>query len=418
MVKRVKLPDNITFFLKNSFYVGLSNIVSLISPIIAIPFLVETVGLSNYGLSTIALSLSMITVSVINFGFDISGVNRIAKDKTKKHTIETVLSITYAKIFLFLLVLFFSTLVFILIPAARIHLSLFFCSLIIPLSALFNFNWALQGLEKFKHLSLFTILGKAIFLAGVFTTITSDSDYIFINVWVGLGTIVTGGLSLGLIFKTQSKGIKSSFSGQVIFKELKSSREYFITNISIYLSMYLFPFIIGVLTTSTMAGIYAIIEKIYTLLRTSFGIYQSIMHPRISSLIEQSRKKAKKAIMETYVFVVVFVLVAILGIVVFQDQVVEYFVNEYYDITRKAMLLSFLGLLFVSINCPIYLMALALDAKKEIMKISLKTPIIGVLFCGVSVHFFGIFGAVYALIFIEAIYAILLLISFKIKLQK
>ena len=407
-IKHFLFSENTKNFLSNSFYVGISNIIALISPLVAIPHVVKTVGLTNYGLSSIALSISMITVLIINFGFDISGVNRIAKDKNKTNIIEIIISITYAKTFLFVVVLTSIVTGLIVIPPLKEYSVLLMYSLIIPFSALFNLNWALQGMEKFKYLSIFNIIGKTIFLIGVLITITNKEDYVLINAWTGTGTIITGILSIYLILRTLPKTVKIRPTKTLIIRELKDSYEYFLSNISIYSSMYLYTFIVGALTTNAMAGVFAIIEKIYNLIKAPFSIYQSIMHPRLSILLEQSYTKAKKAIVGTYFFVIILIISMVLSIMLFQQQVVGYFVNDYTLLTKKAMLLSLFGIVFVAINCPIYLIALAKDMKKEIMRVFIKIPIIGLLSCVFLVHFFGIFGAIYSLIFTEALYALLL----------
>jgi len=401
------------YFFSGAYTIGLSSVFSLLTPIIVIPYLIKTVGISNYGLSIVVFSISMILSIVIDFGFNITGVNRITKDRSKNNVIKTVISITFCKTFLFTVVLAASGLAFFLIQGIRSYFVLFMYSLAIPFSSIFNFNWALQGLEKLKLLALITVLGKAIYLGLVFCLIIEPKDYIYINGCFGIGIIIAGFFAGRLILKEYPINDKVTLQKSLIIEEFRSSYHYFISNISIYFSSFLFPVIVGMFTNIEMAGIYSIVEKVYNFSRAIFSIYQTIMFPRISNLIEGSVSSAKKAVKNTYAFVVLFVIFEAIIIFVFNQQIVQYFTTEHIDLTKKLLNMSAFALLFVAVNCPFYLLAIASDMKEKIMNTFFVLSLIAVFCCCILVYLFGLFGALWALIFTEALYSVLMIIIWR-----
>lgn len=401
------------YFFSGIFTVGLGSVFSLITPLITIPYLVKTVGLSNYGLSVIVFSICMTLSIIIDFGFNITGLNRIAKGAEKKGVVKTIISITACKLFLFSIILAISALAFFLIQDIRNYEELFLWSLIVPFSSIFNFNWALQGLEKLKELAIITLLSKVIYLGGVFGLIFEPDDYVYINAIFGAGTVVSGFFAASILLKGQSINVKKAFQKSAIIKELKSSYHYFISNVSIHLSSIIFPVIVGLFTSSEMAGVYSIIEKVYNSSRAVFSIYQTIMLPRISTLVERSIPSTIKALKSTYVFVIIFIALGATVLVVFNQQIVLYFTSEHVELAKNLLLMSVIGLFFAAVNCPFYMLLIALDMKGKIMKTFFVLSLFTILCCCCLVYLFGVFGALLTLIITEALYSALMIIIWK-----
>jgi PST family polysaccharide transporter len=404
---------DIRYFFSGVFTVGLGSVFSLLTPLITIPYLVKTVGLSNYGLSVIVFSICMTLSIIIDFGFNITGLNRIAKDVEKKGVVKTIISITACKLFLFSIILAISALAFFLIQDIRNYEELFLWSLIVPFSSIFNFNWALQGLEKLKELAIITLLSKVIYLGGVFGLIFEPDHYVYINAIFGAGTLVSGLFAASILFKGQPINAKGVFQKSSIIKELKSSYHYFISNLSINLSSMMFPAIVGLFTSSEMAGVYSIVEKVYNFSRAVFSIYQTIMLPRISKLVESAIPSAIKALKNTYVFAIIFVVLEATVLVVFNQQIVLYFTTEHVELTKDLLLMSVVGLLFVAVNCPFYMLLIALDMKTKIMKTFFVLSLFTILCCCCLLYLFGVIGALLTLIITEALYSVLMILIWK-----
>ena len=53
-----KISVDLKYFISGSFYTGLSSIAGLLVPLLVVPYLLHKVGLSNYGISAVAFSIS------------------------------------------------------------------------------------------------------------------------------------------------------------------------------------------------------------------------------------------------------------------------------------------------------------------------------------------------------------------------
>ncbi len=405
------LSNELKYFLYGSVFLGFSSAYSLLVPVMIVPYIIQTVGLSNYGLSVIAFSTTFFLSLIIDYGYNITGVNSLSKSKSTKEkgAIITRIIFTKAIICLFLFILFGITLIT--IPYLKEHWLLFSLSMIIPVSSIFNLNWAIQGLQMIKPLSGISILNKTIYLLGIFLFVKIPEDYIYINFIFGIGILVAGFYSILLIKRRiPLPAIKFTFSDFI--SEINESIHYFVSNISIYVSTSLYPIILGFFVSVEIVGVFAAVEKLYNVMRAPFSIYINLMLPRVSFVVEKSLRKAIQSIKETYIFVIGFILIQIMVVIGFQEGIVRYFVKDYFDLSIHLLQTACVGIVIVLFNCPLYLLLVAMDKRKAIMRTFLFVPIVGVITCLFLSKFYGAKGAFYTIIFIEFCYVVSLLLLY------
>lgn len=413
----IKLTEELKYFFSGSIFIGLSSAYSLAIPLVVLPYLIKTVGLSSYGLSVIAFSVTFCLSLIIDFGYNISGVNMLSKLATNKEKSETITRIIYTKISLFLILSLCLAVGVVAIPYLRQHLALYLYSFLITFSSVFNFNWALQGMQKIKTLSMVNILSKTVYVGGVLLFINNQNDFIYINLWYALGIIISGLLSFFIIhYNIPLKPIPYDFN--MFVEEIKRSSHYFVSNISIYISASIYPVILKVFLSNEMIGVFSIAEKIYNLLRAVFSVYINLMLPKISSLVEYSKRIALRELRKTYFFVALFVICQIIAVWILRHQIILYFTNEFVSLTVELLEISLIGILIVIFNAPVYLMLLALDKKREIMNTTVVLAITGLILCIVLANFFGVKGAFFSIIFMELLYTLSFLKIYFIKTNK
>ena len=136
------------------------------------------------------------------------------------------------------------------------------------------------------------------------------------------------------------------------------------------------------------------------------------MLPRVSSLVESSISKGTSQLKKTYIFIIVFVLLEIIVAWVFKYDIVLFFTKEFVPLTTSLLEVSLVGVLIVILNCPFYLMLLALDEKKVVMKTTIIGGFTGLILCSVLSLYFGISGAIYSMIATELFYSLTYVIIF------
>jgi PST family polysaccharide transporter len=406
-----KLPEDFKYFFSGSFFLGLSSIFSLIVPLIIIPYLIKIVGLSGYGLSVVAFSVMYFLSLIIDFGYVVSGVNMLSKSSSKVEKGKIIVYAIYTKAVLFLVLLICFILSVVFVPYLREHYILYSYSFLITFSSVFNLNWILQGLQKIKILSIVSVLSKTIYLIGILLFVNEKSDYVLINLIFALGILVSGIFSFYIIKKEIPLPL-IPYNLRKFSEEIRASGYYFVSNISIYLSSSVYPVILNFFVSSEMIGVFSIVEKIYNLLRAIFSIYLNLMLPRVSSLVESSISKGTSQLKKTYIFIIVFVLLEIIVAWVFKYDIVLFFTKEFVPLTTSLLEVSLVGVLIVILNCPFYLMLLALDEKKVVMKTTIIGGFTGLILCSVLSLYFGISGAIYSMIATELFYSLTYVIIF------
>ena len=67
--------------LKNTFFLSVIEVVNLLMPFIALPYVIKTIGVDNYGKIIFVQTVIGYFSMLINFGFDIVAVKYVAKNR-------------------------------------------------------------------------------------------------------------------------------------------------------------------------------------------------------------------------------------------------------------------------------------------------------------------------------------------------
>ena len=312
---------DVKYFISGSFYTGLSSISGLLVPLLVVPFLLSKVGIENFGISAVAFSISFFFSMIVDYGFFITGVNKLSKEENSTKVSGIINTIIYTKSFIFLLFLPVFLIIYYYSISKELEWKVYLFSLCIPLSSIFNLSWALQGLHQIKAWSLLTILGQIFYVILIFVFTNHPNDVKNINLFYGFGVLFTGFISV--IYLRKKYNLKfDKINLKLIILELKEGYHFFLSNIGNYISLYFLSPLIGFLISYEMAGIYSIIEKIYNLARKPFSIYQTFMLPKISQQVQIDKEIAKRTIKNTYVFVTKFILLEVVLIFLFRDDVI------------------------------------------------------------------------------------------------
>jgi PST family polysaccharide transporter len=381
-------------------------------PLLLVPYLVTTVGIKNFGISSVAFSVSFFYSMIVDYGFYITGVNKLSKEKNPKNISSIITNIIYTKALIFLALLPIFLVIYYYLATNTLEWYVYLFSLFIPFASILNLSWALQGLHKIKAWSLLTILGQVFYIIMIFLCIHEPDDVTIVNLFYGLGLLLSGLASLWYLTKNFFLEFKRINSISIV-EELKGGYHFFLSNIGNYTALYFLSPLIGFLISYEMAGIYAIIEKIYNIARRPFAIYQTFMLPKVSQQIQISKELAKKTIKDTYKFVILFMLVEAVLVFIFKTQIITYFTDINLSLLENMLMISLIGILLVLINCPLFLYLIAMDKKQVLMRISLIAPIFGIIAGFILISAFGIIGSIVTMLCIELFYTITLWLVYR-----
>ena len=394
--------SDFSYFIKSSFWVGLSQLFSIIAPIVVIPILISRINESNYGLYAIAFSWSIFLSIVVDYGFNISGIYYLSKLNSIDEISDKIRAIIFSKFFIFICVsLLFTSIVFN-FNYFKLEKYLYLSSLIVPFSYVLNTNWIFQSMEQFKLYAFLTILSKALFIFFTILLIKNPIDYVWIIPSFGLSNILASLISL--FFLRKYSLFKLDFHFHKVKFELKDSFAYFVSNISLFFSMNFFIPILGLTCSPDKVAVYSIVEKIYYGLRSIFSIYINAMLPKVAKTISSDFQTGFRLVINTYKFVILFVIGLSIILIFNSNIIVSFFLKRESVEMNTLIRLVCVGLLFLVFNTPIYLILLSLNLKNAIMKIFSTIPILSLFICYFLAKKYGIIGGVYTIIIVEFIY--------------
>ncbi|PQB08266.1 hypothetical protein BST83_14865 [Polaribacter filamentus] len=133
---------------------------------------------------------------IIDYGFYITGVNKLSKEENSTNVSNIITNIIYTKSFIFLLILPVILGIYFFTITKNLEWGVYLFSLCIPLSSILNLSWALQGLHQIKAWSLLTILGQIFYIILIFLFVDEPNEVKNINLFYGFGVLLTGFTSI------------------------------------------------------------------------------------------------------------------------------------------------------------------------------------------------------------------------------
>ena len=394
----IQIPKDLRYFFFGSIYSGLSSLIGLLAPLIVLPHIINTIGLTYYGISAVAFTVSIFLSLVVDFGFNISCVNKLSKTKENKSAI--ISNVIYAKALIFLLLIVLAIISYLILFDSKIEQKVYLTSLIIPLTSVFNMSWALQGLQRIKAWSIIQSIGFLIYVVATFLLINSPDDVLFVNLAYGIGFLFSGFFSI-IYLTTRHKVFLSRFKIRAVLEEIRDSYHFFLSNILSYATLFFLGPLTGAIISYEAAGIYSILEKIYQLMRKPLSIYQTLMLPKISEILDFDRFRALSLIRQTYPFVVLLILIQSAVIFFYKEEVITFFTLENVELLNRLLSISFAGIIMTLINSPLALLLMALDKKRTLMILSACGLVLGAVLGAPAIKIYGVTGTVYTLLLIE-----------------
>ena len=178
------------------------NILNMVLPLITLPYLLRTVGLSNYGAYSIVYTIIQYALLISQYSFQFSTTRAISMNRDNKEKINEIFNSTvFARLFLSIVsILVFGVVISLYNKPGYILMYLYGIGII--LGDAINPQWLFQGLEKMRYMTVVNVICKVIFTVLIFVFIQCESDYIYISLLNALGFILSGIVSLWLAHKS------------------------------------------------------------------------------------------------------------------------------------------------------------------------------------------------------------------------
>lgn len=238
-------------------------LLTYVFPLITVPYLYRVLGVELYGLVSFSAAFMVYFTILTDFGFNLSAVREISVNRDSKEKVEEIFnSVSSSRILLCICSLLILLVILFTINPFSEEKQLYLLSFTIVFGNAIFPIWFFQGLEKMKYITIINIVARTVSILPIFFVVKNESDYLFVPIFYGLGSVISGIVSLIVIhhkFKIRFYIPKISS----IVNSLKDSATYFLSRLSLSLYTATNTFLIGLILGNTAVGYYAAADKLY-----------------------------------------------------------------------------------------------------------------------------------------------------------
>ena len=276
----------------NLGYMYLLQGVNYAVPLITIPYLIRTLGLKQFGLISFAYAFVNYFVVIANFGFQLSGTEKVSVNRSNNKYLSELCSAIYLiKIGLAAISFAVFFIVIRTCPVFSSYTSLYLISFLAVIGNVLFPNWFFLGLEKMQYITILNLGAKSLCLLGIVYFVKSKSDILSAVFFQSSVEILSGIAALFIL--RYSFGIKLRLPSIMLIKRIcRDSREIFLSQLAATLITSSNTFILGLFASKESVGIFAAADKVVRLVIALTVPVNNAVYPRVSQMFKESQEKS------------------------------------------------------------------------------------------------------------------------------
>lgn len=292
--------------IQNFLFLAIIQSSNVLISIITMPLLISSIGVDQFGLVNLSLSVIILLNIMVGFGYNLSAPRDVAVNQLNKKALSQLVSNVFSgKILLAFLATFF-----VLVGVFGLNLFKDY-QVILVFSVLLLFSeatmplWFFQGMEKMKLVSIANIFSKLLFLMGIVLFIHNPEQSKWVNFIMGFF-----GLSINLLllfyihtfmgikfYRPQFTAIRASLRQNVLF---------FFSNLASHISVNGGLIILSFFSVAETLGMYSLAERIVMVLRLFPSLVIQAIFPNASKLYRKDEQGFYIFLKNVYFRVLIF----------------------------------------------------------------------------------------------------------------
>lgn len=400
---------------KNGIWLSILQIVNTVIPIITIPYITRILGASEYGIFSIALNWILYFQVFVEFGFGLSGARKVAllkEDEQKK------LNSLYNNIIssrLILLIISFILLNIIALVSKfsiRVYTSMIILFVMI-IGTTFQLTWLFQGKQDMKFITIINVVSRMISFIFIFTLV-KNSKQLYLYCFLYSVTIFISSF-ISNIIAYKKYGLKFKFSNLKSIKcEINDGKYLFASSAMSKIFSGFGITILGIISTTTITGIYSAIYKIPYVLTMIFSPVSQAIYPYISAKFSGGINNGLNTIKKICAPILIIFLIPSLIIVLFGKFFINLIFGYEYAIYSIIVIPLVLQFMFAIINNFLGIQFLVACGYQKRYSKSLLIGCISIVLSNIVLgNLFDIYGVAWAAFISEVILTISLAINCK-----
>ncbi len=267
---------------QNTGYLTAVEIMRMLLPFVALPYVIRTIGADRYGTVVFAQTIISYFVVFINFGMDVSAVKDVSVHRNNRKELNRIIStVLLLKFILFLCALVILSIGIICIPYLRSECLLYLFAFISCLSEILFPIWFYQGIEKMKYLTIIRFSSILFYTIAVFFFIRTSEDYKYVALLQSLGLIISGVISFYVLVKLERVHLV-----QPSIKDLKKcfvdSIPFFMSRLSVVLNNGMAKLVSGIFFSMQAVAAFDLAQKMANAALIPMQMMNQAVYPHIA----------------------------------------------------------------------------------------------------------------------------------------
>ena len=384
----------------NFFALSVIQGTNFLVPLIVMPFVISRVGISWFGVISVAQVVMIYLSTISDYGFNQTATRDIALNKERANISEIFFTVITTKMIICTLSFLLLLILILFVPFFQNNAKLYLSGFMYVIGQSLLVSWFFQGVEKMKFITFSVLLARLLFAILVFVFIRQQKDAYLFLFFLGSSNIIAGLFSIYIaIYFFKLKFVyPQKFR---IIRELKNGWQIMISNLFLNTYLYINIFILRLFAGDLIVGFYSIAEKIFLAIRQLLSIFSQVIYPHICQLTAKSKNQTVIFFRKVYMPFLLLVGLGCCAVFILSPQITQLFAGKESTVPSLLLRLLCLVLIIVCLNIPANLLLLSLDQKKSYLRISTLGTIVNICANILCANMWGATGTVLAIIITE-----------------
>ena len=392
----------------NFGYLTLLQIASYLFPLITMPYLARVIGAEGFGKIAFASAIIMWFQTVTDWGFNYTATRDVARNREDAEAVSKIFStVFWARCMLMIASFLILSVLIICIPAFRENTGIILITfLLLPGHIMFP-DWFFQAMERMKYITIFNIIIRTVFLACVFIFIKAPADYIFQPLFISVGYLLCGLLSMYYITQKWGYKLQPVKTGD-IWAMMKRSTNIFINNIMPNFYNSFSVMLLGMMGGNVATGILDAGSKFVNLSQQFMNILSRTFFPFLSRRIEKHRLYA-----HINILCAVAISLLLYGL---SPWLIHTFFTAEFEGAVSVLRIMAVSVIFLSLNDIYGTNYMVLRGyEKQLRNITVISSLIGFAMAFPCIHYWGYIGAAVTITATRGLMGVLTMLYIRIK---
>lgn len=385
-INRIRKSKDGRTLAANFGYLSLLQIAGYIFPLITMPYLARVIGVEGFGKIAFASAVVVWFQTVADWGFNYTATRDVAKNRDDKEKVSEIFSnVLWARCLLMILSFLLFVLVISIVPTLRENYAVILVTfLLVPGHIMFP-DWFFQAMERMKYITILNLLSKLFFTILVFVFIKEKNDFILQPLFISLGFLLSGMISMYIILSKWKVKLKRP-STKRIFETIKGSTDVFINNIMPNLYNSFSVMLLGFFGGPVSNGLLNAGSRFVSISQQFMTVISRTFFPFLSRRIDKHNS-----------FAILNILIAVIFsclLFIFAPIVIKLFFTEDFISAITVLRIMSISVLFLSLSSVYGTNYMIIQGfEKQLRNITFFSSLIGFIISFPLIYFFDYIGA-------------------------